>query len=92
MIISRTCAAGTLESSDIMVTVMPGKEGVNIELESSVYQQYGESIIKTIRETAVNMQVANVKIVAYDRGALDCTIRARVETALIRASEEKTEV
>ena len=89
MIILQTAAAGTLESSDIMVTVMPDSEGVKIELESSVYQQYSESILKTIRDVTDGLGVTNVKIVAYDRGALDCTIRARVETALMRASERK---
>lgn len=89
MIILQTAAAGTLESSDIMVTVMPDSEGVKIELESSVYQQYSESILKTIRDVTDSLGVTNVKIVAYDRGALDCTIRARVETALMRASERK---
>lgn len=89
MIVLQTAAAGTLESSDIMVTVMPDSEGVKIELESSVYQQYSESILKTIRDVTDSLGVTNVKIVAYDRGALDCTIRARVETALMRASERK---
>lgn len=89
MIVLQTAAAGTLESSDIMVTVMPDSEGVKIELESSVYQQYSESILKTIRDVTDGLGVTNVKIVAYDRGALDCTIRARVETALMRASERK---
>ena len=89
MIVLQTAAAGTLESSDIMVTVMPDSEGVKIELESSVYQQYSESILKTIRDVIDSLGVTNVKIVAYDRGALDCTIRARVETALMRASERK---
>lgn len=70
-----------------MVTVMPNKDCINIELESSVFSQYGESIITTIREVAASMNISAAKIVAYDRGALDCTIRARVETALRRAAE-----
>lgn len=89
MIITQTAAAGTLESSDITVTVLPESDGVKIDLESSVYQQYGESILKTIREVVESLGVTAVKIVAFDRGALDCTIRARVETALLRAAEKK---
>ena len=89
MIITQTAAAGTLESSDITVTVLTESDGVKIDLESSVYQQYGESILKTIREVVESLGVTAVKIVAFDRGALDCTIRARVETALLRAAEKK---
>ena len=89
MIITQTAAAGTLESSDITVTVLPESDGVKIDLESSVYQQYGESILKTIREVVESLGVTAAKIVAFDRGALDCTIRARVETALLRAAEKK---
>ena len=42
----RTAIAGTMESSDIMVTVEPAKELI-IELDSNVINQYGESIKAT---------------------------------------------
>lgn len=80
--------AGTMESNDIMITVEPSDEGgVQVELTSSVYQQFGRQIIAVIRETAASYGVENALITAVDKGALDCTVRARVATALTRAAE-----
>ena len=41
-----------------------------------------------IRHTAEEMGAENIQIRVRDYGALDCTLRARVKTALKRASEE----
>ena len=80
--------AGTMESHDIMITVEPSDAGgVQVELTSSVYQQFGKQIIAVIRETAADYGVENALITAVDKGALDCTVRARVATALTRAAE-----
>ena len=80
--------AGTMESNDIMITVEPSDAGgVQVELTSSVYQQFGKQIIAAIRETAADYGVENALITAVDKGALDCTVRARVATALTRAAE-----
>ncbi|HWR07914.1 citrate lyase acyl carrier protein [Sporomusa sp.] len=79
--------AGTLESNDIMITVAPGVQGsgVNIELESIVLTQYGQAIHKTIAAIVAEQNVTDIYIKAVDRGALDCTIRARTLAALSRA-------
>ena len=83
-----TGSAGTMESNDIMITVEPTDEGgVQVELTSNVYQQFGKQIIAVIRETAAGYGVENALITAVDKGALDCTVRARVATALTRAAE-----
>ena len=80
--------AGTMESNDIMITVEPSDAGgVQVELTSSVYQQFGKQITAVIRETAADYGVENALITAVDKGALDCTVRARVATALTRAAE-----
>ena len=80
--------AGTMESNDIMITVEPSDAGgVQVELTSSVYHQFGKQIIAVIRETAADYGVENALITAVDKGALDCTVRARVATALTRAAE-----
>lgn len=80
--------AGTMESNDIMITVEPSDVGgVQVELTSSVYQQFGKQIIAVIRETAADYGVENALITAVDKGALDCTVRARVATALTRAAQ-----
>ena len=78
--------AGTMESNDIMITVEPSDAGgVQVELTSSVYQQFGKQIIAVIRETAADYGVENALITAVDKGALDCTLKARVECAVFRS-------
>lgn len=79
--------AGTLESSDILVTVEPRDTGcgILIELQSLVFAQYGEQIKKVINDTVREQGIRDIYIKAVDRGALDCTVRARILTALSRA-------
>ncbi|MDV3427235.1 MAG: citrate lyase acyl carrier protein [Bacillota bacterium] len=84
----KNAAAGTLESSDIMVMVSANEDsGIKIELESVVEKQFGRQIRKVIQETLEKLQIDNVKITAVDRGALDCTIKSRVACAVYRACE-----
>ncbi len=89
MKITKVAKAGTLESNDIVVMVMPGeKPGIELELESIVMQQFGDRIREVILETLKKLGVEDVRIKAQDKGALDYTIEARVETAVKRATEE----
>lgn len=85
MEIKKVATAGTLESSDIFVQVEPNENGIELELHSIVYNQFSEEIEKTVREVLNDFDVKNIKIILNDRGAVECAIRARVETALIRA-------
>ncbi len=79
--------AGTLESNDIMVSVEAGQpgQGVKIQLTSIVMQQYGPMICQTLEATAKKLGQQDLTITAADKGALDCTIQARLATALLRA-------
>ncbi len=80
--------AGSLESNDILVTISPNAaDGIDIELTSPVERQFGSRIREVIHEALVELGVTNARVLAYDRGALDFTIRARVITAVQRASE-----
>ena len=90
MEIVKPALAGTLESSDCQVTVEPGEGGIDVSLESSVINQYGNQIRRTVYETLQPLGVDNVRISIVDKGALDCTIRARVEGAVFR-SQGQTE-
>ena len=87
MEILKSAAAGTLESSDAMVTVEPGDGGIELELSSSVMNQYGRQIKATVLETLDRLQVSNVRITVVDKGALDCTIKALVECAVYRSCD-----
>lgn len=84
----KSTVAGTVESSDIMITLSPSeREGIHIELESSVVKQFGERIRAVITQTLTQAGVVAADVVAVDKGALDCTIQARTITALYRAAE-----
>jgi citrate lyase subunit gamma (acyl carrier protein) len=84
MQIVKPAAAGTMESSDVYVEVEPGTQGLQLHLESVVAQQFGQSILETVREVFAENGVENANVRVVDRGALDCVIRARVETAILR--------
>lgn len=85
MEILKSAVAGTLESSDAMVTVEPGEGGISLELSSSVMNQYGRQIKATILETLERLDVKDARVTVVDKGALDCTIKARVECAVFRS-------
>lgn len=87
MEIKKSAMAGSMESSDCMVTIRPGQNGLQLELESDVMLMFGDSIMKTVRSTLEEMQVTNADVTILDRGALDCVIRARVQCAVCRAAE-----
>lgn len=87
MKIVKDAVAGTLESNDVLVSVSPGSGRVEVEVESIVLEQFGEAIRQAALEAAKDAGVTDARIALNDRGALDCTIRARVETALRRAGE-----
>ncbi len=79
--------AGTLESGDIMVQISPSeKEGIEINLNSTVAYQFGNQIKSVITETLKGLGIENATVTATDKGALDCTIRARVTAAAVRAT------
>lgn len=88
MEIQKSAMAGTMESSDAMVTVEPGTDGIELSLTSSVMNQYGRQIKETILETLERLGVENGKITVVDKGALDCTLKARVECAVFRSCDK----
>lgn len=89
MNIRKSAAAGTLESSDAMVLVSPGEGALIIEVESVVLPQFGPAIRQAVEEVAREMGITGGTIRVNDRGALNCTLKARVETALARGTEEE---
>ncbi|MBR6285192.1 MAG: citrate lyase acyl carrier protein [Muribaculaceae bacterium] len=83
----KNAIAGTLESGDILIQIAPATEaGLHIELESTVAYQFGAQIKKVITETLTGLGVDTACVKATDKGALDCTIRARVTAAAVRAT------
>lgn len=91
MKISDVGMAGTLESSDITIHIEDNEgKGIEIGLKSTVENQFGNQIRKVIYETLQELGVKDALVRATDKGALDCTIRARVLTAVNRACKSNT--
>lgn len=83
----KTSTAGTMESGDIMIQIAPtDRPGLNVELQSSVEYQFGDQIRQVITEILTSLGVTQADVHATDKGALDCTIRARVTAAAVRAT------
>lgn len=86
--ILKKAAAGTVESSDVYVTLEPSDCGNVIEIDSVVQKQFGGLIRKAVSEVLAEQEITNARVSVVDRGALDCVIRARVEAAIQRAKGE----
>ena len=86
--IIQRASAGTMESSDAYVEIEPNPAGIEIRLESVVMGQFGDSILSAVQEVLAEQGVERVRLSLVDRGALECVIRARVETAVLRGKGE----
>ena len=85
MKIQKPAVAGTLESSDAQVRVEPGEGSIELTLSSSVMNQYGRQIKAAVLETLDRLGVTDARVTVVDKGALDCTLKARVECAVFRS-------
>ena len=85
--IVKEASAGTVESSDVLVELEPA-EGRQIQLTSVVEAQFGDSIRAVAGEMLDQFGLENVCLRIDDRGALECVLRARIETAILRAKGE----
>ena len=83
----KPASAGTMESSDVLVELVPA-EGRQIQLTSVVEAQFGDSIRAVAGEMLDQFDLQNVCLRIDDRGALECVLRARIETAILRAKGE----
>lgn len=86
--IKKQAIAGTLESSDIQIIISKsGSEENMIELDSPVKHLFEDEILRVIRHVLFQHDIKGAHIRAIDKGALNCTIKARMETALYRATD-----
>lgn len=83
MKIVKNAVAGTLESSDAYVEILPAEDLI-ITVESVVQAQFGDEIRSAVADVLDQCGVTQANVRVVDRGALECVIRARVETAAIR--------
>ena len=86
MTIVRSAVAGTLESSDALVSIAPSRQ-LEVHVESVVMKQFGDAIEASVRQVLRELSETGAQIRVQDRGALECTNRARVDTAVLRGGE-----
>ncbi len=84
MKIQKKAQAGSLESSDVLITVAPS-EKLSIEITSIVMNQFGQIIREVVEDVLKEAGVSNGEFIINDRGALEYALRARIITALKRA-------
>ena len=90
MEIKKAAIVGTLESSDIQISILPNPGmGLDLQLESAVKAQYGDAIIATMSAVLEEFGIRDAAVNAVDRGALDWVIRARMQAACCRATGVK---
>ena len=88
MEILKSASAGTLESSDAYVEISPA-DSLSLEIESVVKEQFGQEIESAVLDVLKEQNIDAALVKVIDRGALECVIRARVETAALRSKEAK---
>ena len=76
-------SAGTYESSDCNVTV-EANDTLEINIESIVFDQFGDQIKEVILQVLSTHNIERIKVDIFDKGALDYTVKSRLETALKR--------
>ena len=84
-----TARAGTLESSDCVVTVSPSDSFV-LEYNGANSVIFAKRTEELVRGVLKKTGAENAKITIQDQGAIEITIKARLETALARASKGET--
>jgi len=79
--------AGSLESSDCLITISDSNT-LDIVIESVVFEQFGDDILDVINSTLKEHKIVKLHVLCQDKGALDYTIKSRLETAICRRGEK----
>ena len=84
-----SAVAGTLESNDILITISSAGGSANsVSLSSIVINQFGPAIRAVVDQCLEASGLTGVEVAVQDKGALECTIKARMETAIARYKEK----
>ncbi len=84
MNLEKNAFAGTLQSNDCLIRLTPQDE-MEIKLESPVAYEFGDQILETVKKVLEEEGIDGALVEVEDKGALDCTIEARLKTAIGRA-------
>lgn len=84
MEIQHEAIAGTMESSDVYISLFPDST-LTIEINSPNADDFYEDIHRNVTEVLQEYGIDQGRIVVEDHGALACTLQARLKTAIGRA-------
>ena len=73
-----------MESSDLLVKVAPSDNNAReVVIHSEVIKRVTKQITRVVSQTLDKLAVSEGSIVIENKGAFDCMIRARVQTAVL---------
>ena len=78
-----------MESNDAMILIEPGEGEVEIAIESVVMRQFGKQIESAVKSVLDEYEIDDARVWVRDKGAVECTLKARTETAILRAVKEE---
>jgi citrate lyase subunit gamma (acyl carrier protein) len=83
--------SGTFESSDVIFLIepLPDNSGRKLEITSTVMQQFGASFNRIVEDILNQYDMTDIHLIAKDKGALEPTIKARLETAINRSLDQQ---
>lgn len=83
--------SGTFESSDVIFLIepLPDNSGRKLEISSTVMQQFGASFNQIVIDMLDSYEMTDIHLIAKDKGALEPTIKARLETAIKRSLNQQ---
>jgi citrate lyase subunit gamma (acyl carrier protein) len=88
MILLHEATAGTSESGDARVTVIPKPgSGLSLELSGPSIARFGDEIRSIAMDTLSALGVSDAQVSIEEKGALDATIQARLAAACGRAAD-----
>ena len=84
MKLPKSSFAGSLQSNDCLINLEPA-DSIEIRLKSPVLYEFGDQIKEVVEKTLKEQDITGARVLIEDKGALDCTIEARLITAIRRA-------
>lgn len=88
MEIRKESICGSENSYDILVKIEPAENGIDVEVSSNSGEEQFKKIKNLVDQILNFYGIVNAKITIKDFGAPDFIIKARMETAIKRASQE----
>ena len=86
---TKKVSAGTSEKGDVIIEIEPDpeKRGVSVNLKQLKISLFDKRIEEVLLQHCKTLGISDIIIHISDFGALDFTLRARLEAAIIKGKE-----